>query len=590
MRGFDSRFLEELKSKNDIVDVVSRYVRLEQRGTNFWGKCPFHHEKTASFSVNSQGQFYYCFGCHKSGDVISFVMEIESLDFNDAVRLLAEKAKIPLPEVKYDDEKIKEQKKFKQRLYDLMKDTAKFYVDNLRGENGYKHVEYILKRKLSSQTVTAFGLGASLDFKTLPEYLKKKGYTYEEMLASGAVEAKDGRYFDAMGGRLIVPIIDRFNQVIAFGGRLLEKADFAKYKNTKETVIFSKSNNLYNLNNIKKLKNSTGINGVIIVEGYMDTISLAQAGFLNVVASMGTALTKDQARILKRYSEKVFICYDSDSAGQNATMRGLEILKDEGLDVKVVSMPEGMDPDDVVKNLGAEGYRNCILEAKPLVDFKLDALKRKFDLKSADGKRKFITGAMAIIKESPSPAEQEDLLKTVRDLTGITFETLKRELYSAEQKESIVNEPAPEFNDDTGDKTTLAARFVLYSYLFGKAYASETDISEIEFLLPVHKAIKRVFLEKRNAGETLRFNDLYEILPAEHLGELSKIAGMETDENKQYDQAVYFNDSLVALKSDAIKREIYALNQMFSAETDTAKRREIATRITKLLAEKKTLY
>ncbi|MBR5900507.1 MAG: DNA primase [Clostridia bacterium] len=590
MRGFDSRFLEELKSKNDIVDVVSRYVRLEQRGTNFWGKCPFHHEKTASFSVNSQGQFYYCFGCHKSGDVISFVMEIESLDFNDAVRLLAEKAKIPLPEVKYDDEKIKEQKKFKQRLYDLMKDTAKFYVDNLRGENGYKHVEYILKRKLSSQTVTAFGLGASLDFKTLPEYLKKKGYTYEEMLASGAVEAKDGRYFDAMGGRLIVPIIDRFNQVIAFGGRLLEKADFAKYKNTKETVIFSKSNNLYNLNNLKKLKNSTGINGVIIVEGYMDTISLAQAGFLNVVASMGTALTKDQARILKRYSEKVFICYDSDSAGQNATMRGLEILKDEGLDVKVVSMPEGMDPDDVVKNLGAEGYRNCILEAKPLVDFKLDALKRKFDLKSADGKRKFITGAMAIIKESPSPAEQEDLLKTVRDLTGITFETLKRELYSVEQKESIVNEPAPEFNDDTGDKTTLAARFVLYSYLFGKAYASETDISEIEFLLPVHKAIKRVFLEKRNAGETLRFNDLYEILPAEHLGELSKIAGMETDENKQYDQAVYFNDSLVALKSDAIKREIDALNQMFSAETDTAKRREIATRITKLLAEKKTLY
>ena len=587
MRGFDSRFLEELKNKNDIVDVVSRYVRLEQRGANFWGRCPFHHEKTASFSVNSTGQFYYCFGCHKSGDVISFIMEIESLDFNDAVKFLAERAGMKLPEINYDDEKIKQQKKFKERLLDLMRDAAMFYVGNLRSEQGTKHVEYILKRKLTSQTVTSFGLGASLDFKGLPNYLYKKGYTYEEMLASGAVESKDGRYYDAMGGRLIVPIINRFNQVIAFGGRLLEKSDFAKYKNTKETEIFSKSYNLYNLNNLKKLKNASGLNGVIIVEGYMDTISLAQAGFYNVVASMGTALTKEQARILKRYSDKVFICYDSDSAGQQATMRGLDILKEEGLDIKVVSMPEGMDPDDVVKNLGAEGYRKCLLEAKPLVDFKLDRLKKDYDLNSIDGKRKFVSASMGIIKESPSPAEQEDLLKVVRDLTGVTLESLKRELYNAEQKEEKVVQTITEFNDNTGDKGTIAARFVLYSYLFNKSFALETDINKITFLLPVHNTIKNYVIDKLQNGEKIRFNELYEVVLEKDNSELSKIAGMETDENKHFDQALYFSDCLYTLKAEAISREIEGLNKMFAQETDTQKRREIASKIAKLLAEKK---
>ena len=587
MRGFDARFLEELKNRNDIVDVISRYVRLEQRGTNFWGRCPFHHEKTASFSVNSSGQFYYCFGCHKSGDVISFIMEIESLDFNDAVKFLAERVKMPLPEIKYDDEKIKEHKKQKERLYQLMKDVALFYVANLRGENGYKHVEYILKRKLSSETVTSFGLGASLDFKSLPNYLLSKGYTYEEMVSSGTVECKDGRYFDAMGGRLIVPIINAFNQVVAFGGRLLEKADFAKYKNTKETIIFSKSANLYNLNNLKKQKNATGINGIIIVEGYMDTISLAQAGFNNVVASMGTALTKEQARILKRYSDKVYICYDNDSAGQQATMRGLEILKEEGLEIKIISMPEGMDPDDVVKNFGADGYRKCIVEAKPLVDFKLDTLKRKFDINTIDGKRKYIVEAIKVIKESPSPAEQEDLLKVVRDLTGTTFEALKRELYSAEEKSPMQITATPDFNDNAGDKVTIAARYILYSYLFNKPYANETDINEVVFTLPIHNSIKQYILSKQEKGESVKFNELYEMFLEGENEELSRIAGMETDENKQYDQAVYFNDCLTTLRLDGITKEIAVLNKLFSQETDTTKRREIAVRITQLLAEKK---
>lgn len=589
MKGFDAKFIDELKRKNDIVDIVGKYVRLEQRGGNFWGKCPFHHEKTASFSINSSNQFFYCFGCHKSGDVISFIMEIESLDFNDAVKFLAERVKMPLPEVRYDDEKIREQKKQKERILDLLKDTARFYAMNLRTDGAQKHLEYILKRRIPTECVAKFGIGASLNFNSLVSYLKEKGYTYEEMLLSGAVDVKDGKYYDSLGGRLIIPIINQFNQVVAFGGRLLEKADFAKYKNTRETFVFSKSNNLYNLNNLKKLKNEKGLSSVIIVEGYMDTISLVSAGINNVVASMGTSLTKDQARIIKRYTDKVFISYDGDFAGQKASIRGLEILSEEGLEVKVVSLPDGMDPDDVIKNLGADGYLKLLAEAKPLIDFKLEILRKTYDINTVDGKRKYISNAIRVIKESPSPAEQEDLLKTVRDVTGTTFESLKRELYSLPEKENVVREETPQFNDNAGDKTALASRFILVSYLFNKPYAKETDISELEFLEPVHKGIQDFIIGKIKSGETIRFSDLYEEFNEDFKDEVSRIAGMESDENKNFDQATYFFDCVKTLKLHIITNKIENLSKMFSSETDNEKRRGLTMEITELLAEKRRL-
>ena len=266
MRGFDAKFIDELKNKNDIADVVGKYVPLERKGGNFWGRCPFHHEKTASFCVNPQGQFYYCFGCHKSGDVISFIREIESLDFADAVKLLAERAKMPLPDVRYDDEQVREQKKRKERLLSLLRDTALFYAHNLRTPAATKHVDYIYKRKITNETVMRFGLGASLDFKGLPSYLRTKGYTDEEMVASGAVGEKNSRYFDWLGGRLIIPVIDQFGNVVAFDGRRIDDGKEQKYINTRETAVFSKGKTLFNINNLKKVKNEKGLTDVIIVE------------------------------------------------------------------------------------------------------------------------------------------------------------------------------------------------------------------------------------------------------------------------------------------------------------------------------------
>lgn len=586
MRGFDVKFIDELKNKNDLIDVVGRYVRLEQRGGNFWGKCPFHHEKTASFCVNANGQFFYCFGCHKSGDVINFIMEMEALDFGDAVKLLAERVKMPLPEVRYDDEKIKEQKKLKQRLLDVLRDTARFYVSNLKSVNGDKHAEYVLNRKITAETVTKFGMGASLDSTSLIKHLKEKGYTEQEMVLSGAVGEKDGRYFDWLSRRLIIPVIDQFNNVVAFAGRRIDGIKEQKYINTKETQVFVKGKTFFNLNNLKKLKNEKGIDSVIIVEGHLDVVSLVQAGIQNVVAGMGTALTKDQARILKRYTDKVFISYDGDFAGQKAAIRGLEILTEEGLEVKVISMPEGMDPDDVIKKHGADGYRKLVAEAKPLIDFKLDLIKKTYDVNTVDGKRKYVQNAIKVIRESSSPAEQEDLLKTVRSVSNVNFETLKRELYSTGEEKVKESAAVPQFTDNAGDKTAQAARFILSAYLFNKPYAREADVKEMEFSVPVHNEIKNYISAKLKSGEKIRFNDLYESISEEYAEEISRIAGLETEENKKFDQAAYFFDCVKTLKLSKLNKELERLTALFNGETDNEKRRSYAAEMAKLLKEK----
>ncbi|MBP5466879.1 MAG: DNA primase, partial [Clostridia bacterium] len=554
MKKFDSKFFEQVKSKSDLVDVVGRYVRLERKGGDFWGRCPFHHEKTASFHVVSSEQFYHCFGCGASGDVIKFVSEMESVDRLEAAKILAEKAGIPIPDMNYDDDKIREQKRKKERLLALLKDVAYFYVGNLKSEKAHAHVEYILKRGMNTETVAKFGIGASLNFDDLPRFLSKKGYSLEEMTASGTVDVKDGRYYDALGGRLIIPIINPFGQVIAFGGRLLQKADFAKYKNTRETAIFSKSNTLYNLNNVKKIKNETGLNGVIIVEGYMDCISLVAAGITNVVASMGTSLTKDQARILKRYTDKVFISYDGDFAGQKASVRGLEILKDEGLEVKVVSMPDGLDPDDVIKKFGEKGYRQLLVAAMPLIDFKIDILKRTFDVNTVDGKRKFVSKAVEVIRESNSPAEQEDLLITVKSLTGVSMDALKRELYMEKTPKIVTGQTSENLRTTDTDKFLSAGRYVLAAYLSDKKYAWEEDLNDVEFSVPVHNEIKNLILEKKAESGTITFSDLFDV-DIDHEEEKNAISETET-ESGFTEGAAYFSDCVNVLKKEKINSDI----------------------------------
>ena len=593
MKGFNLKFLEELKSKNDIVEVIGGYIPLTRRGNSFWGKCPFHHEKTASFCVNGTDQFFYCFGCHKSGDVITFVQEMESVDFADAVKMLADRAKMSMPEMDVNDTAIKEQKKKREVLYAILKDAARYYARVLRSDLGAAHKAYIEKRKLSKATVDVFGIGASTGYDGVVKELSAKGYSYQDMVDSGVVgkTERNGRtsYYDALAGRLIIPVIDAFGNVVAFCGRIItDRKDVGKYVNTKETAVFTKGKTLFNLNNLKKYKNEHGLSEIIIVEGHMDVISLVQAGFNNVVASMGTALTKDQARILKRYADRVLISYDGDFAGQKAAIRGLEILRDEGLDVKVVALPDGLDPDDVVKKYGNEGYEKLLAEAMPLIDFKLDIVKRKFDVSTSDGKRKYVAGALKVIKESPSAAEQEDLLKAVRDYSGITLEALKRDLSNTETVKIETQAPVMADTIASGDKTVTAARYVLYAALFNKPFAEEQDFSAIEFISPVHKRIAEYIEECKREKAAVRFNDLYTVLDG-NSAELDLIAALQSDEQTKFDKELYYYDCLKTIKIYSLDKKLEILNSRFKEETDAEVRRGLIAEINAIIVKRKEL-
>ena len=586
-KGFDPRFMQELKQKNDIVDLIGSYVALDRKGNTHWACCPFHHERTPSFAVNQAEQFYHCFGCGVSGDVVRFVQEIESTDFMGAVRILAARAKMEVPESNFDTEQAARLRKKRDTMAAIMLDTARFYLSNLYSgdERAQAHLQYISNRKLSPTTVKKFGLGASLDFFSLPDYLLDKGYSREDLLDSGAVgEAKNGKLVDFEAGRLIFPIINAMDEVVAFGGRILEKADFAKYKNTRETMLFNKRKTLYNINLLKKLKRQKSFKEVIMVEGYMDTISLYQAGFENVVASMGTSLTTEQARLVKRYTDNVMISYDGDFAGQNADLRGLEILKDERLNVRVVPMPDGLDPDDVAKQ-GKEAYQKCLDAAMPLVDYKIHALERKYDLTQTDEKRRFVAEALQVIATAESEAVKEDLLKKLRDKTGISYHALERDMLASKNNPAPV-EPAQPVHAQIAetasgaDARNKAVRFILAAKLFSAPYAKGFDVRTLSLSDETQIIVANYIAEREEAGERIRPSELFELLD-ENSNELNEILDLSYGDKLTGEVAEkFFFDSVRTIEREDIEAEINTLTAEYKAETDNEKRKAIAVKLT----------
>ncbi len=568
-------FIEELKLKNNIVDVVSSYATLTRSGGNHWARCPLpgHNERTASFAVNETGQFYHCFGCGRGGDVIKFVQEVDNLDFYDAVKVLADKVGMKMPEK--SGEETKTDNFNRERMLNLLRDTALFYVHNLK--NATEHINYLTQRKIDKSTLTAFGLGASLDYESLPKYLKEKGYDYDEMVQMGVAykSEKNGKYIDSQATRLIIPIIDNYGKVIAFGGRWLGKTDKAKYKNTSETRLFVKNRTLYNVNNLKKYKKEVGeLDNVIIVEGYMDTISVYKAGFKNVVASMGTSLTIQQAKLLKRYSDKVTICYDGDFAGQKGALRGLEILKNEGLEVKIASIPDGLDPDDIINRYGAEKFAEIIDNSMSLIEYKLHLIETKYgaNSKTAD-KLKLIENSLKIIKESPSTSEQEDLLKALRDKTGITYESLKRDLERSggeevkKEKEVIVRPR------EVSDKIKQAQRFILASVLLDREYSRNLDIEDFVF----EDEILAKLAEQICNG--LKVSEIGSVFSQDELAEIDRVLNsgeiiFDTNSEKKY-----FDDCLRTLQIDELEKEIDALNSAFEQEKEISARQMLIKHI-----------
>ena len=424
--------IDEVRLQNDIVEVISQYVPLKQKGSTHWGLCPFHNEKTASFSVSSEKQFYYCFGCGAEGNVFSFLMEMDGLDFPEAMKKLAERAHIDLPEPERSAQVIAAEQA-KQRLFDIHTTAGRYFYDCLQEKQGEQARAYLTKRQMDPRMARKFGIGYSPDsYDALFRHLKEKGFTVSDILKSGLVlENKAGKgYHDRFRGRLMFPIFDVQGRVVGFGGRILAKGE-PKYLNSPETILFSKSRNLYGLNFAKAAKKRE----LILVEGYMDMLSIYQAGFHNVVASLGTAFNQEHARTLKRFADDVILLYDSDEAGTNAALRAIPVLVKNGFRVKVTQVPDGKDPDEFIKAKGAAEFSKLLINAVHYISFEIACIQRKYNLKNPEHRVRFATEAAEILSKLDSEIERNVYLGEVSRVTGVEEEAIRSEIRKLMQKE-----------------------------------------------------------------------------------------------------------------------------------------------------------
>ncbi len=469
-----SKWLDELKHKVDFVGIVSKYVQMKQRGRNFWGCCPFHHEKTPSFSVDPYEGFYHCFGCKEGGDVIRFVQKMENCSFPDAVSMLAKSCNMEVPIFK-QDENVVQKKKDKDLILKILDLAAKHYHANIYETDAKKAQDYIKQRGFTRRELDDFFIGYSKNFSEIITYMKKQGFTEEEMLKAGLVQQNTDKktYYDTQGGRLVFPIYNSYNECIGFTSRLLEKSDYAKYKNTPDTLVFDKSRTVFAINLVKKYKNETGLKNIVIVEGQIDVIAMHRAGFKNTVACMGTALTAEHARELKRFTDKVVLCFDGDGAGTKATLRAIDILRNAGgLDISVVALPEGKDPDELLKEKGKEYLQSLIDSAKPIMDYYIDYELKNYDLKNPNEKGKFVKVCLEHLKKLSLSSEQEPYLAKIRDITGVPIDVLRRDITIGIKD---VEKPLPKSEDaqkavvrEQGNEK--ATKFIMASLLHKKEY------------------------------------------------------------------------------------------------------------------------
>lgn len=419
---YSDDIIEEVRQKNDIVDVVSQYVKLTRKGSSYFGLCPFHNEKTPSFSVTPGKQMYYCFGCGAGGNVFNFIMEYENYSFGEALKHLADRAGVELPKIEYSRE-VREKAEQKAELLEINKQAAQYYYYQLRTEGGRQGHEYLAGRQLSEETMRKFGLGYSDKFGSgLYKYLKSKGYSDERLRESGLfnVDERHGMY-DKFWNRVIFPIMDVNNRVIGFGGRVMGDGK-PKYLNSPETKIFDKSRNLYGLN----IARTTRKKYLILCEGYMDVISMHQAGFSNAVASLGTALTEKHATLLKRYTDEVILTYDSDDAGVRAALRAIPIVKRAGLRARVLHMNPYKDPDEFIKTLGAEKFQERIDQAENSFMFEISVLERNYDMKDPEGKTSFFQAVSEKLMEFEQELERENYIQAVAEKYHIGFDNLRK--------------------------------------------------------------------------------------------------------------------------------------------------------------------
>lgn len=525
-------FLQELKFKTDIEDIISGYVSLKKRGSTSVGLCPFHNEKTPSFTVYNDTQSFYCFGCGAGGDAVTFIKKIENLDYIDAVKLLAQRAGIQMPEdASYDDSLSKK----RRRILEINRETAKFYYAYLLSEQGKSGLDYYLNRGLSMHTIKRFGLGYAPDaWDSLLRHLKSKGFRPGEMVDAGVVKVgKNNRYYDIFRNRVMTPIIDVRGNVIAFGGRVLDDSK-PKYINTADTLVYKKTNELFALNLAKDHCSES----LILCEGYMDVIAMHQAGFKNAVAGCGTALTNEQVRLISRYTKEVILAYDADEAGQKALAKATELFKQTDVKVKIPSLTGGKDPDEIIKKYGRDKFKGMLDGASNEIEFALLKLRNANNLNTTQGKIDFLNAAVKILSDV-SPIEQDLYLSRLSNELGVEKASIKIQLedYTKKAKrrkqrninKSIVNNTIRENNRVTYENNASIKQIKAEERIIGlllmypdcRQLCSDFDVERFSSLF-----IKRVFREiisRLDAGLDIDLMDFSQVLTGEELGRLSGI-------------------------------------------------------------------
>ncbi|MBE6058640.1 MAG: DNA primase [Clostridium sulfidigenes] len=528
---FSEEIIQKIKEENDIVDIVSEVVTLKKTGKNYLGRCPFHNEKTPSFTVSSEKQIYKCFGCGEAGNVISFVMKTRNMAFPEAVKLLGEKVGIVVDDADSPGKSSAANEKFK-RMYDINIQAARYFYTNLKRFKA--PYEYLKGRGITDETIKKFGIGFSLDnWQGIRSYLKQRGFSEEEILELGLTTKNEkGNIYDRFRNRIIFPVFNVSGRVIGFGGRVLDDSK-PKYLNSPETPIFHKGTNLYGLN--LAIKNNQA-RTVIMVEGYMDVISLSQQGVTNVVATLGTALTEGQCKLLKRYIDTVIVSFDSDVAGQNATIRGLEILQKSGFDLKILQIPSGKDPDEFIRSFGREKFLNLVDGALPIIDFKLRMAEKGIDFSKQEMVIKYLKRVVSVLKDL-DPLEKAVYIKQVSEKSGIGEEAIMESLDKNPNK-SIENNKNHNINRKFGQKLYLEPGFVraertVLSLALDKRLSDKifSNISEDDLILKAHKVIYTIIKENNMCSkeELIKIINLQTMQDSEFTKEWIKIQEYKVD-------------------------------------------------------------
>ena len=566
MPRYSDALISDIFAANDIVEYVSRYVSLTKRGNDYTGLCPFHNEKTPSFHVSADKQLFYCFGCGAGGNLAQFVMKSENVDFVDAIKLLADNAGIQIPEENntYDDEKHKK----RLRIYEMNAKAARFFHDSLKDKSiGAEALEYLLNRKILPKTITSYGIGyAPKSFDVLLKHLKSQGYSEREIVDASLAVERDGKIYDKFRDRVMFPIIDVRGNVIGFGGRIFHEpdknSDFKppKYLNSGETIAFDKGRNLFSLNLAKKSDTTK----IILVEGYMDVISVYQAGIHNVVATLGTALTENQAKIINKYASEVLICYDMDDAGRKAVMRAIEIFSSVGLRTKVVKLKNAKDPDEYITKNGVSMFKKALDEAIPSTEFKLSLVRLNHDINDTDGKIKFVTEAAGILSGVREPIEVDAYINKISQETGIGKEAIYAEYRknAVSQRDKNDSRKIISVPQKTGSGTKKTSemdaerRLLNLVYTDRQIYRAVKDIIKPEdFSDSTHANVAKFIYDARAAGKE---PDAAEILNnfSETDGEMSVASAVFYELSEYSNIKAAAEDSVRKILLDQNKQEI----------------------------------